>query len=245
MLAIQQLMNIRIGMKALILTMAFLATSCSHIGAQKGGSASVSHPSPKSFNGQISTPSGDSGPTATLTQPDNPNSSSKQDVNYEYEEETTLPYDTVKTTSTAYPDGRVVTVSEPIPAGTKLVKRSKSNVIQEVGGSWKDTARELSAALGSFRGVQYVGIALLLAGAVCFFHPVLRGIIGGKDTAMAIGGCGAVMMFGPYLFVKYSNYFFLAILGVGAYWLIARLKYKEGKLDHIESLPSANATTSP
>jgi len=216
----------------LFMTMLVFSASCCSTTAQKGGGASVSHPSPKSLKGEISAPSVDSGmPTATITQPENPNSSSKQDVNHEYEEETTLPYDTVKTTSTAYPDGRVVTVSEPMPAGTKFVKRSKSAVNQEVGGSWRDTAREMSAALGSFKGVQYVGIAVLLFGAVGFFHPVVRTIIGGKDVAMALGGAGAVMMFGPFLFVKYSSFFLLAILGVGGYWVIARLKFKEGVLD--------------
>jgi len=174
-------------------------------------------------------------PAATLNQPENPNSASSQDVKYEYEEVVYTPVDVVRETTTVYPDGRSVTLKEPIPAGTRIVKKSKSSVNQEIGSSWRDTARELSAALASFQGVQYVGIALLLAGAVCFFHPVLRAIVGGKDVALAVSGCGAIMMFGPFLFVQYSRYFFLAILLAGGYWLIARFKYQHGKLDALES----------
>lgn len=204
---------------------------------QKGGGASVSPSASKSFNGQISPPSeGSLGmPAATITQPDNPNSNSSQDVKYEYEEVITTPIDTVKETTTSYPDGHQVVVREPVPAGTKIIRKSKSAVNQQVGGSWKDTARELTAALSSFQVVQYAGIALLLAGAVCFFHPVLRTIVGGKDVALAVAGSGVVMMFGPFLFVQYSRYFFLAIILAGGYWLIARFKYQHGQLDTIKS----------
>ncbi len=248
MLANQSFMGNCKRMKRLLFaSMLFLAVFGCTTRPQKGGGGSVSPQVTKSLKSEINAPSEPSlgMPVATFTQPENPNSPSSQGVDYEYNEEVITPYDTVRETTTSYPDGRSVTVKEPIPAGTRTLKKAKSVVVQEVGGTWKDTARELAAALGSFQVVQYVGIALLLAGAVCFFHPVLRGIVGGKDTAMAIGGCGAVMIFGPYLFVKYSNYFFLAILGVGAYWVIARLKYKEGKLDHIETLPAANATKIP
>lgn len=191
----------------------------------------------KSFNGEIKPSSeGFMGmPQSSITQPDNPNSSSSQDVNYEYLEEVVVPIDTLKETVTNYPDGRSVTVKEPMPAGTRIIKKSKSAVNQAVGGSWHDTAREMSAALGSFQGVQYAGIAFLILGGVGFFHPVLRALIGGKDVAMALGGCGAIMMFGPFLFVQYSQYFFLAILAAGGYWFIARFKYKDGKLDAIET----------
>ena len=215
-----------------------LLTACNPFTApQKGGGATVSPGQIKSFNGQISPPTGDSGgmPSATITQPDNPNSASSQNVNYQYEETVVVPLDTVKETVTSYPDGRQVIVKEPMPAGTRIIKKSRSAVKQEVGSSWKDTARELSAALGSFQGVQYAGIAILLFGAVGFFHPVVRTLIGGKDVAMAVGGCGAVMMFGPFLLVEYSRYFFLAILLAGGYWFVARFKYLHGSHDAIQS----------
>ncbi len=170
-------------------------------------------------------------PAASLNQPDNPNSTSTQNVDYEYEEIVVLSTDTVKETTTAYPDGRSVIVREPQPAGTTLKRKAKSNVKQELGGSWYDKAKELAASLGSFKAVQGLGAIFLLAGAVSFFNLKLRAIIGGKDTAMAAGATGLVMIFGPYILVQYSDYFFLAILGFGLYWLISRLKYKEGLLD--------------
>jgi len=150
-------------------------------------------------------------------------------------EETVTPYDVVKTTTTSYPDGRKVTIHEPLPAGTKVSKRIKQNVEQNLGGSWKDTARTYAAALGSFQAVQYAGIAVFLLGGASFFNVFLLKLVGGKDGAMVIAGCGLVMIFGPYLFVTYSKWFFLAILVFGIYWILARFKYQHGKLDAIES----------
>lgn len=209
-----------------------------------GGSASIGHqptqmgatvnPAPAPTVSQQTPPDVPAAflpPTASLNQPDNPNSTSTQNVDYEYEEIVVLSTDTVKETVTAYPDGRSVTVREPQPAGTTLKRKAKSNVNQELGGSWYDKAKELAASLGSFKAVQGLGAIFLLAGAVSFFNVKLRAIVGGKDTAMAAGATGLVMIFGPYILVQYSDYFFLAILAFGLYWLISRLKYKEGLLD--------------
>lgn len=223
-------------MRRLLLTLGLcLLAGCIPPGTrpQQGGGASVASAPRGPSTGQI-TPSGDvfnTPPTATIKQSENPNSASAQTVDYESSEEVTIPVDTVKETITSFPDGRSVTVREPMPAGTRIVKKAKSNVNQQLGSSWKDTAREFAAALGSFQIVQYVGIAVFLFGAVGFFHPVVRALIGGKDTAAAIGGAGVVMMFGPFLFVKYSAWFFLAILLVGGYWVFARFKYQHGQLD--------------
>lgn len=174
-------------------------------------------------------------PSATITQSENPQSASGQDVSYESEETITTPFDTIKTTVTEYGDGRKVTVQEPVPAGTKVVRKTKQRVEQSLGGSWKDTAREMAAALGSFQSVQYVGIAVFLFGAVAFFNVFLLKLVGGKDGALVVAGCGLLMMFGPFLFVTYAKWFFLAIVLAGVYWLLARFKYQHGRLDAIES----------
>jgi hypothetical protein len=211
----------------------FIATGCS-IGTPKpqtGGGASVNANLVPQM-GRVVTPVDPySPPSASITQPQNPDSASSQDVSYQIEETIEYPIDTVKETTTTYPDGRSLTIREPIPAGTKVVKKSSSNVNQEIGGSWKDTAREFGAALGSFAVVQYIGIGVLLFGAVSFFNLGLRTLIGGKDVSLALAACGGVMMFGPFILVKYSNYFFLAIVAAGLYWLVTRLKYKEALLD--------------
>lgn len=226
--------------RAVIAALLLALTACSPFATtNRGGAASVSTEVSKPLKTQgngLGEASGVSAPSlgmpaTSLKQSDSPNSSSSQAVDYEYEESITTYVDTVKETVTNYPDGRSVIVKEPIPAGTLVVKKAKSAVQQELGSSWKDTAKEMAAALGSFQVVQYVGIAVFLFGAVGYFHPVVRPIIGGKDTAMAVGGSGLAMIFGPYLFVKYSNYFFLAILAAGGYWVISRLKYKEAILD--------------
>ncbi len=207
---------------------------------QHGGAASSGPVTPVHTSGNIAPSPTLAMPQSSITQSDNPNSSSAQSVDYEYEEVTVVPIDTVRETITNYPDGHSVTVKEPQPAGTRTIKKAKSGVRQELGSSWKDTARDISAALGSFKVVQYSGIALLVFGAVGFFNVALRTLIGGKDTAMAVGGCGVVMMFGPYLFVTYSNYFFLAILAAGGYWFISRMKYQHGQLDALKTQVDAS-----
>ena len=224
----------------LILCLAFLPACSLLTKAQKGGgasvSASVNSPATAKETAPVgilaaSTTIGQAIPTATITQPDNPQGSSGQSVSYQHEEVAEVPVDTVKKTVTDYPDGRKVTVEEPMPAGTRIIKRSNQKVEQQLGGSWKDLARETAAALGSFQWVQYIGVVVFLLGAVGYFHPVVRPIIGGKDTALVVGLCGMVMIFGPYLLVAYSKYFILAILGAAAYWIVARLKFKEGILE--------------
>lgn len=229
----------------------FVLTGCSLLGPaaqpQRGGAALVSPAHQSGVVGQKNATTeapAEPGPTlgmprTSLIQPDNPNSTSSQGVDYEYEEVTVIPIDTMRETTTNYSDGHSVTVKEPIPGGTRVIKKAKSKVEQNLGSSWRDTAREMGAALASFQVVQYVGIAVLLLGAAAFFHPVLRTLIGGKDTAMAIGACGAAMIFGPYLFVQYSKWFFLALIAAGCYWLIARFKYQHGQLDAL-SAPKPN-----
>lgn len=225
---------------ALLCVLVGLVAGCAYTPPQKGGSATVSAGAPAVARpaASVTTPATQPGdgvpvglPSATITQPENPQGASGQAVSYESEQTTETPVDAVKRTVTEYPDGRRVTVEEPMPAGTRVTHRVRQNVEQNLGGSWKDTARELGAALGSFKGVQYVGCLVLVLGGLAFVHPVGRKLIGGKDAALVLAGAGAVMMFGPYFLVRYSNVFLVALLGFGLYWLVARLKYKEGLLD--------------
>lgn len=222
--------------RTLITVTMILLTGCSHVIPQKGGSASVSSP--------IAAVSGEVGgvassrevglPNATIKQPDNPNGSSSQVATFEKTVTVEIPYDSVKKTVTEYPDGRRVTVEEPILAGTKTVEHIKQGVEQKLGGSFYDKAREIGAKLGSFKEVQYVGMLVLLIGAVGFVHPVVRALIGGKDTALVVGAVGIGMISGPFLLVQYSAWFFLLLLVAIGYWFVSRLKYKEGIADTLE-----------
>ena len=225
-------------MRVFVILAFFLSLAgCNYLKPQKGGSASVSSPLEATYTamGSVAPTSPNSLPNATITQPENPNGSSQQDVSFEKTITVEVPYDTVRKTVTEYPDGRKVTVEEPVPAGTRTTEHVKQGVTQVVGGSWYDSAREIGAKLGSFKGVQYVGIAVLLIGAVGFIHPVARGLIGGKDTALVVGAVGIGMIAGPFLLVEYSKWFFgLIVIAIG-YWFISRLKYKEGIADTLQA----------
>lgn len=168
---------------------------------------------------------------ATIQQPDNPATVSKQEVRQAEIETYVFPVETVKVTETKTVDA-VVTVTEKIPAGTKKVVEIKKDTVQEIGPSQKDDSREITAKLASFKPVQFVGIALLLA-AAAMLHPAVRTVVGGgKEIQMAAAGVGIVLIFGPSLFVGNER---LILIGGLAALLIAyglsRLGYYKGKHD--------------
>lgn len=225
--------------------MVFLIGCTSPIGNQ-GGSASIGSgifgsifkPTTTTTTTATGGSSGkaDSGSIASITQPGNPSAASTQNYGMKRDEEMVYSQPTQIITETKQPDGSSVVVTEMVPAGSKKKSIISQNVGQVIGPSQKDTSGETAAHLASFKGIQWVGVLCFLGGIAGFFHPVVRTVIGGKDTAMALGGAGLVMMFGPSLFVAYQNYFFLALLGVALYWFWSRSKHKEGKLEVLEKI---------
>ena len=206
----------------------FLAATC----ALLAGCALVTKPL-KGGGAKIAT---QKGPEVTIQQPDNPAASAKQEVKQQETETYVFPVETVKVTETKTTEGTVITVTEKIPAGTKKVTEIKNDTVQEIGPAQKDTSREISAKLASFKPVQFVGIALMLF-AASMFHPLIRGAVGGgKETQMAAAGVGLVLIFGPSLFVGNEK---LILLGGLATLLIAyglsRLSYYKGKHDANEA----------
>lgn len=210
---------------------------------QKGGMATVAPgtpvPAPLSQNeakGYISVPSGTENPVMTITQPENPKGSSTQEMKHEAVETLEISVDTVNKTVTEYPDGRKVTVEQPVPAGSKVVKHVSTETKQELGGSWYDNAKEIAAKMVSFRPVQYIGIAILL-GALAMFHPAVRIAVGGGKEIQAIAGLvGLGLVFGPAIVVG-NEKLILAIgvtLLIGGY-LLARATYYKGKVDSSKS----------
>lgn len=215
-----------------IAAIAALQAACSAIRPQRGGSASIGgQPIANTRNATI--PSFTGGlPTATLTQPENPAATSGQSASYERTTETSTPVESSTKTETTFPDGRKVTVIETRPAGTVVRESVKQGVTQEISGSWKDTAREIAAKMGAYRGVQILGVILLLA-AVSMFHPVVRTVVGGgKSTQMAVAAAGVLLIFGPSLVVGNEKLLLVAVVGFLAWhYLSSRLAYKEGIID--------------
>jgi hypothetical protein len=191
---------------------------------QKGGSATVTRPS-------ATAPA-----SVTITQPENPTGSSKQETKEQEATTYIFPQATEVVTETKQVDGSSIVVTEKIPAGTKKIVTSSRDVKQEIGAAQKDDSREITAKLASFKPVQYVGIALLLV-AAAMFHPLVRGAIGGgKEIQMATAGIGVALIFGPSLFVGNER---LILLGGLAALLItyglSRLAYYKGKHDVVVS----------
>lgn len=186
----------------------------------RGGSATVIGKTPQA-------------PSAvTIEAPENPKSTSKQETKEQEVTTYVFPQATEVITETKQPDGSSVVITEKIPAGTKKIVNSQRDVRQEIGASQKDDSREISAKLASFKPVQFVGIALLLA-AAAMFHPIVRAAIGGgKEIQMATAGIGVALIFGPSLFVGNER---LILLGGLAVLLItyglSRLAYYKGKHD--------------
>lgn len=206
----------------------FLA-GCGTIKPQRGGSAAVYMPIDQNGMEQ-------EWALANLTQPENPNTPSNQESSFSRTVEKIYPTETTVKTVTKSKDGSVTEVTEVIPAGTKLIESTQHGVKQEVGSSWQDTAREISAKLGSFKGVQFLGAGFLLL-AAAGFHPVVRATIGGgKQFQMALGGIGVLLIFGPSLLVGQEKILIIGAIIVGALvYLLSRLSHKEGKEDAIKT----------
>lgn len=174
------------------------------------------------------------GEVASITQPDNPGQQSSQ--NYETVTEDTLTFSepTRITESVNLPNGGFQTRTIFVPAGSKKESKQTQKVGQVIGAAQKDNTRETFAILSSLRWVQGVGILCILAAVFGYAHPIGRKLAGGKDTALVLGGVGALMVIGPVLWAQYSDYFVGALLIAGAYWFVSRMKYKEAMLDAVK-----------
>ena len=171
------------------------------------------------------------GEVASITQPENPSQKSTQTVEFDKTETLTYAADTSVKIESTLPDGTTTVVTEAIPAGSKKTTTIRQKVGQELGAAQKDTSREMTAKLASFRWMQYLGVLALLVGAGGFFHPVLRAALAGRENAMALAGCGLLMMFGPVVFVSHSEWFALALLLWGAFYAWNRYQYTKGAKD--------------
>jgi hypothetical protein len=166
------------------------------------------------------------GSLASIRQPDNPGQTSAQNFEHTREEEIVFAAPTTITETT----GETVKTIE-VPAGSKKIVRETQKVGQSLGAAQKDTTRETSAFLYSFRWVQVLGVLVMLVGVVGFAHPAARLLIGGKDTAMVVGLVGMGMIIGPFFLVKYANWLVGLLLVAALYWFWSRAKFREGLLD--------------
>lgn len=229
--------------RGLVLILAFIAgalmSGCSTASPQRGGVATIGRSIMKPFQagpgllpqsapsgGSKAKPSPDNAEVASISQPDNPGQQSSQNYETTKEDEITFAAPSVQTT-----EANGVKTTIQIPAGSKKTSREVQKVGQTLGASQKDTARETSAILGSFKWVQGLGVLTLLIGAIGFAHPVARALIGGKDTAVVISLVGVGMIAGPFLLVQYADWFLLGLFVAAAYWYVSRAKFKEGLLD--------------
>lgn len=216
---------------------------------QKGGSASVGAPSSpapqKAATGlktaSVGIPTENAMPAASITQPENPQGSSGQNVTYDHLSEVTTPFDSVKTTTTTYPDGRKVTVEEPQPAGTKVVNHTSQKVEQNLGGTWKDTAREVAVKLSAYSSLIYIGVALIIFGAAGLFYTPLKVVLGGgKQFPIAVAAIGALLIITPMILVGNEGPVLIgAVVLGGVAWLVIRLTRKEAVSDTIAVNPGA------
>jgi len=92
-------------------------------------------------------------------------------------------------------------------------KVTTEEVHTKIGAAQKDVAREISAKLGSMRGVVWIGILVFLFGVVSAVHPYVKALVGGSVTTSAvIAAAGLAMIVLPTLIVGHE----LLILGVAA-----------------------------
>ena len=239
----------RMGRFTLLITVLALLTGCSSTGTGvvRGGIAtigkavmnpfkSVEKTTEKGYTGTAQALEGaGGGEVASITQSDNPEATSAQDFNSTHEEEITFASATIIKEQTVDSNGATVTKIIEVPAGSKRTVKDTQTVNQTIGGSRGDTSAQTSNFLASFKWVQGLGIITLLIGAIGFAHPLARALVGGKDTAIVVSLCGVGMIAGPYLLVKYSDWFALGLVAAALYWFVSRAKHKEGQLDAIQT----------
>lgn len=238
-------------MKRILILWAILSLSGCHLipTPQKGGGASVGasvSPAPQNPGKGLETasvgiPAENAMPAATITQPENPQGSSGQNVTYDHISEVTTPVDVVKTTTTVYPDGRKVTVEEPQAAGTKVVNHTSQKVEQNLGGTWKDTAREVAVKLSAYSSLIYIGVGLIIFGAAGLFYTPLKVILGGgKQFPIAVAAIGALLVITPMMLVGNEGPVLIgAVVLGGVAWLVIRLTRKEAVSDTIAANPGS------
>lgn len=187
---------------------------------------------PNKSRGGYASFGGVSAEPVSLAQPENPENSSKQNVEFESSETVETTKDSVITTTVKHPDGSEETTTKTVPAGTKTVRVTKQSVTQEISGSWKDKAAELAAKLGSFKPVQYFGMLLIVA-SLAMFHPLVRAAIGGgKEIQWGAAAVGATLIFLPSFIVGQEKLIIIAaVVLLGGAYLLTRLSYYKGKSD--------------
>jgi hypothetical protein len=133
---------------------------------------------------------------------------------------------------------QTITVSAPMP----VVEHEETRAHTELGAAQKDTARELTAKLGSLKGIVWVGVAMFLFGLATLFYPPLRVIIGSVTTSVAILAGGLALIVLPTLIVG-NELLILGVvaLGVGGWFLAHRYGVMKGTVTATAAATTATA----
>lgn len=91
----------------------------------------------------------------------------------------------------------------------------------ELGAAQKDTARELSARLGSRKGITWLGAGLFLFGLASAFWPPLRAIVGSLTTSAAVSLGGIALIVLPTLVAGHELLILGAVTALVIAWFLA------------------------
>ncbi len=206
--------------------------------AQEGGKATTRLGGFSSPASPTPPPATATGTAATLQQSQNPAAVSSQTVKRQESRQEASPVPVTRITETPTPAG-VVTVTEHFgqPPLVHTVSEESATVI---GPSWYDNAREIAAKMAGNSGVRAYGFALIVAALVCC-HPVARKVVGGGKTVPALAAAaGFALIFGGQLIAGHEALALVLIAaGLGIAFLVARLNYKEGQADTLQSSSQA------
>jgi hypothetical protein len=217
---------------AFLASLGLLLTSCSGPRPLKGGKALTTHHPQGSF-------------LQSLSQSDNPAQSSRQDQEVIKTRSYTLPsgsrLEQTSLPNTSFlPHSNTPPISVTLSAPMPVIEREETRARSELGASQKDTARELSARLSSFRSITWVGVGLFVLGLASLVWPPLKVIVGSVTTSAAIMLGGLTLLVLPTLVVG-NELLILAGVGLTAgAWFLA---HRHGQLRGL--LNSKPATRAP
>lgn len=127
-----------------------------------------------------------------------------------------------------------IVLTQPMP----VTEREETRAASELGAAQKDTTRELSARLGSLRGITWLGVALFLFGLASLVWPPLKLVVGSVTTSAAVLVGGIILIILPTL-IAGNEVLILGAVGLTAgAWFLA---YRHGQLRGLLLSPGAKS----
>jgi hypothetical protein len=168
--------------------------------------------------------------TTTLVAPQDPSTSSVQNVERTDEKATVMSVPVERVTETTYPNGNVVKVTESLVPTPVTLSKTTQKSESSVGASQVNMGSNVQAKLNSWRPVQFLGIALILGALACFHPIVFLAINKNRTMQIAAGASGFACLILPSLIVGNEKLLLYISLAIVAGFVVWHFIHDHGRL---------------